>query len=153
MNNIEKFISCFAGAFIVDLFNALYPELIILSLLMVADYISGILAAKKESLKHPGSKKYGISSQIGIEGIFKKAGYIFTILVAICLDFIVYKFSSEIGITFKGKTFFGVLVTLWIITNELISILENCARMGVKLPHNLEKILKDIQTNITDKTD
>lgn len=60
------------SALIVDLFNVLYPELIMLSLLMVTDYISELLAVKKESLDHPGNTKYDLSSKIGIKGILKK---------------------------------------------------------------------------------
>ena len=48
------------------------PILIILLLLMSLDYISGMLAARKEGLEHPDNKKYGGNSKKGILGIYKK---------------------------------------------------------------------------------
>ena len=58
--------------------------------LMAIDYISGMLAAKTEALTHPGNKRYGWSSKRGLIGIYKKIGYILTVLVALCTDFIIF---------------------------------------------------------------
>ena len=74
------------------------PALILLLLLMITDYISGMLASKKEAVEHPNSKKYGWSSKKSIIGIYKKAGYIVTILAAISTDYILYALLGEKGI-------------------------------------------------------
>ncbi|WP_394522953.1 phage holin family protein [Lacrimispora sp. JR3] len=55
-------------------------------------------------------------------GIYKKASYIFMILVAASTDYIIYKFSAEIGMEFPNKTIFALLVSMWLIINGLISI-------------------------------
>lgn len=39
------------------------PVIGLLVILMVADYISGMLASKKEALEHPGDANYGWSSK------------------------------------------------------------------------------------------
>jgi phage-related holin len=43
---------------------------------------------------------------------------------------------------------FGLMVTIWLIINELLSILENAVRMGAKLPSILKKVLAELQSNI-----
>ena len=60
----------------------LYPLLKVLFILMIIDYISGMLASKKEALDHPNDKNYGWSSKKSAIGIYKKIGYIVTICVA-----------------------------------------------------------------------
>ncbi|MDE5933945.1 MAG: phage holin family protein, partial [Lachnospiraceae bacterium] len=110
------------------------PALILLLLLMITDYTSGMLASKKEAVEHPNSKKYGWSSKKSIIGIYKKAGYILTILVAVSMDYIVYDLLREMGIEYRVKTFFGFLVTIWLTINELLSIMENAGRLGVEIP-------------------
>lgn len=110
------------------------PALILLLLLMITDYISGMLASKKEAVEHPNSKKYGWSSK-SIIGIYKKAGYIVTILAAISTDYILYALLGEMGIAYQTKTFFGFLVTIWLTLNELLSILENAGRLGSLFPN------------------
>lgn len=39
------------------------PSLSLLIFLMILDYISGMLAAKKEAIEHPDDQKYGWSSK------------------------------------------------------------------------------------------
>lgn len=126
--------------------------MILLITLMSLDYISGMLASKKEAIEHPHNKKYGWSSKKSIIGIYKKVGYVLTIFVAISTDFIIFKFLEEItGIDSLKNTKFGLLVTVWFILNELLSILENAVRMGVRLPASLKNILTDLRKNIEEE--
>lgn len=46
---------------------------------------------------------------------------------------------------------FGLLVIIWLILNELLSILENAGRMGVNLPSFLVKVLSDMQNELENK--
>ena len=61
----------------------LLPALSFLGVLMVIDYVSGMLAAKKESFENPNDSRFGWSSKRSILGIYKKLGYILTIFVAV----------------------------------------------------------------------
>ena len=126
------------------------PALILLILLMITDYFSGMLASKKEAVEHPNNKKYGWSSKKSIIGIYKKAGYILTILVAISTDYILYALLGEMGIEYQIRTVFGFLVTIWLTINELLSILENAGRMGVALPKFLTDILAEMKKDMDD---
>ena len=118
--------------------------------LMIIDYISGMLAAKKEALENPGDSKYGWSSKKSVLGIYKKLGYMLTILVAVSIDYLIFKFAKEIGLEFGSNTIFGLLVTIWFIINELLSILENVGRMGTELPEFLKRVLSELKNDLDD---
>lgn len=149
---VKRVLTTIMGAWIGERLGVLFPLLVLLTVLMIADQVSGILASKKEALDYPNDNQYGISSKKFIKGIYKKAGYILIILVAISTDYIIFKFSSEIRIEVKYNTIFGLLITVWLITNELLSILENAGRMGAVLPEFLKKILSELRNNIEDKS-
>ena len=116
----EKGILTVMGAGIGNKFGMLLPALSFLGVLMVIDYVSGMLAAKKESFENPNDSRFGWSSKRSILGIYKKLGYILTIFVAVSIDYLIFKFAKEIGLTFGTNTIFGLLVCVWFIINELI---------------------------------
>lgn len=149
--NNGKMVIVAIGTWISNMLGLLYPIVILLAILMMVDYVSGILAARKEALDNPESQGCGLNSKKGIVGIYKKFGYMVTIFVAICIDFLVYKFSKELGISIESNTLFGVLVTIWFVINELISILENVKRLGVSLPQFLDRILAEVKKGIDEK--
>ncbi len=124
------------------------PALVLLMFLMIADYVSGMLASKKEAAEHPNNKRYGWSSQKSIIGIYKKFGYILTVFVAISTDYVIYALLGEMGIEYQMKTTFGFIVTIWLVINEMLSLLENAGRMGVKLPKFLLDILAEMKKDI-----
>lgn len=146
--NMLKGIAAMVCAVIGNELEMISPALILLLLLMITDYFSGMLASKKEAVEHPNSKKYGWSSKKSIIGIYKKAGYILTILAAISTDYILYALLGEMGIEYQTKTFFGFLVTIWLTLNELLSILENAGRLGVALPQFLMNILVEMKKDV-----
>lgn len=154
MNNkfltIKSFLTFFI-ALLDNKFGLICPSLTLLFLLMIIDYISGMLAAKKEGMEHPNDAKYGWSSKKSIIGIYKKVGYILIVLVAISTDYIIFKIINELGISYQTNTMFGLLVIIWLILNELLSILENVGRMGVNLPSFLVKVLSDMQNELENK--
>lgn len=147
-HNLLKGVITGVATLIGDILGLVGPAMILLCILMIVDYVSGMLASKKEAVEHPKGKKYGWNSKKGIIGIYKKVGYLLTILVAISTDYIIFRFIKEIGIDYNTNTFFGLLVVIWFILNELISILENAGRMGVMLPGFLMKILSEIKGKI-----
>lgn len=145
MINVEKFLPHF---FIKN--DSLFNILSILSLAMLIDYITGMLAAKREGIEHPDNPNYGWNSKKSIRGIYKKVGYIVIDLVSIITDYLIYTISKQLELSFNHKTIFGILVSLWLIINELISILENSARMGAQLPKFLQKVLAELKKDVED---
>lgn len=145
---LEKSAMGIISAWIMDQFGLLFPAVSLLTILMITDYISGMLASKKEALDNPDNNLYGWNSRKSRIGIYKKASYIFMILAAVSTDYVIYKFSTEIGIKFEHKTIFGLLVSVWLIINELISILENAGRMGARMPEFLQKVLTELRSKM-----
>lgn len=124
----------------------LLPVMCLLLVAMIMDYITGMLASKRESLDHPNDPAYGWSSKRGAEGIIKKVGYLCIIAVAMIVDYIILHVAAQIGLEISLKAFFGLLVAVWYILNELLSIIENAGRMGAAVPSWLAKyvaVLKD----------
>ena len=146
----EKGMLSIVGAWISNKLGILLPAIGMLIILMIIDYISGMLASKKEAFENVADNS-GWNSRCSILGIYKKMGYMLTVLVAISIDYIIYKFAEEMGVNYGTSTIFGLLVTVWFIINELISILENIGRMGTELPDFLKKVLTELKKKIREK--
>ena len=68
------------------------------------------------------------------------------IAVAMRVDYVLATVSGTLGLTMPASTFFGLLVAVWYLLNELLSIIENAGRMGADVPEWLLKyisVLKD----------
>ncbi|XEC93264.1 holin family protein [Paenibacillus tarimensis] len=100
-----------------------WPEA--LTLLLVAmgiDYITGVAAAVKE-------KK--LNSDVGFWGLARKGLTLLVIILAHRIDILL-----EVGdMTKLGAIFFYI-------ANELLSITENCGRIGLPLPGQIRKIIE-----------
>ncbi len=126
----------------------LLPTLVLLFLLMAVESFSGILVTEKETLDHPDSRKpRHIRSKI-LTSLYRKTGCILTVLAALSMDFLIHKYAAELGIQADNKTLFGLLVTIWFILNELLSILKNAGCLGAKLPKFLSKSIQKIKNDI-----
>lgn len=129
----------------------LLPVITILTIAMILDYITGMLASKQEALEHPENPAYGWSSKRGKQGIIKKFGYLCVIAVAIMVDWIILHVAAEAGLQVTLKAFFGLLVAVWCILNELLSIIENAGRMGANVPSWLSKYVAVLKNKIDSK--
>ncbi|MBP1040358.1 phage holin family protein [Vagococcus sp. BWB3-3] len=146
-----KFILVTFGAIVSAQLRILYPVLIFLIIEMIFDYGSGVAAAKYEKLKFPEDKTKGLSSKIGFMGILKKSMYGVLVVVGMTVDFLVVHLASELGIQFPYPAFFGLLVAVWLILNDALSILENCVRMDLGIPPFLEKVVMALKIKVEDK--
>ena len=130
----------------------LFPVLCVFMCMMIVDYITGMIASKQESLDHPDDPTYGWSSKKGSKGIIKKVGYLCVIAVAMVVDFIITKVSAEVGLQLNVKAFFGLLVSVWYLLNELLSIIENAGRMGVAVPDWLQRYIAALKGSLDDQS-
>ena len=117
---------------------------IVLIAVMIIDYLSGMSAAWIVG---------ELSSKKGIKGILKKVGYLALVCVGIGVDFIIRYCIEQIGVNIEFKMLFGLIVTVWLIINELLSILENLSRMGVPVPQWLTKITNKLKISVDSKAD
>lgn len=141
------------GAYLSSRLGILFPVLCLLLGMMVLDYVSGMLASKKEALDHPGDTSYGWSSKKGAKGIIKKLGYMCAIAVAMVVDYVIMMMAEKFGWQVPIKVFFGLAVTVWYLLNELLSIIENVGRMGADVPIWLQNYIAVLRDKIdTDHT-
>ena len=147
MNSTEvKTIQVVASAVITGLLYYLgivAVPIIILVIAMIIDYITGMMSAWLNA---------ELSSKKGIKGIVKKISYLALVAVAMIVDWLICCGLQQINVNIKYSVFFAVLVTVWLIINELISVLENLSRMGVPIPNFLKKLINRLKTTV-DKGD
>lgn len=125
--------------------------LLILAAAMAIDYLTGMLASKTEALDHPDDPAYGWNSKKGAKGILKKVGYLCIIAVAMMVDWVILHVAADIGFEINVKAFFGIMVTVWYLLNEMLSIVENAGRMGAPVPDWLKKYIAVLKDKIEQK--
>ena len=125
-------------------FNVLLIPLAILLVVMLIDYITGMAGA---------SYSGKLSSRAGIMGILKKAGYFALIAVGMVADYLISSALVKIGIDLKITYCFGMIITIWLIINELISILENLGELNVPLPSFLVNIIKTLKSKVEEQAE
>ena len=120
-------------------FSILAVPIIVLMTVMVIDYITGMVSAWHNAK---------LSSKKGVFGIIKKLCYLALVCVGMGVDWLIYSGMTQVGITMNYTVFFGILVAIWLIINELISILENLNRIGVPLPKFITVIVKKLKNTV-----
>ena len=125
-------------------FNALAVPLIVLLVMMIIDYISGMSAAWREGV---------LNSKKGVDGIIKKVGYMALVAVAMGVDYLIFSGFAAVNVSVGFEMLFGILVAVWLIINEMISILENLSRLGVPIPQFLTKVVKRLRISAEGKAD
>ena len=116
--------------------QALVLPVALLGVAMACDYFSGVAAAWITNK---------LSSRVGIVGIIKTVGYALLVVVGIVVDWVIHYAAEMLGWPSVNFYYFGLLVTVWITLNECISITENVARMGVKVPSFLQKVIEKLK--------
>lgn len=118
--------------------------IIILICTMIIDYATGMMSAWLNA---------ELSSKKGIKGIVKKVSYLALVAVAMIVDWLICCGLQQINVDIKYSVFFAVLVAVWLIINELISVLENLSRMGVPIPNFLKKLINRLKNTVDEKGD
>ncbi len=126
-----------AGAAVVGALAGLLGEwnvmLTALAVLMVLDYLSGLLCAWRGV--SPKTVTGGVSSKVSFDGLAKKAFIMLIVLLATILDHVID----------MGSAVFQTAATMYYIANEGISILENAALLGVPFPERMKKTLEAVK--------
>ena len=110
----------------------------------VTDYITGILASQY--------REEQVSSYKGIRGIYKKVGMWILIFVGWIMDMLINYTVQYIGLTIALPYIVATVVAVWLICNEIISILENMIDMDVAIPPFLMPLAQMIRGQVEDKT-
>ncbi len=125
VGDMLRWIGASLAAVITYAFGGADRWLIGLLVVVVIDYLSGVIAA---ALEHK------LSSRKGLVGILKK-------VLIFCVVAVAHVIDSATGAD-------GVLRALtigFLLANEGISVLENCGRCGVPLPKKLLAVLEQLR--------
>lgn len=106
----------------------------------VMDYITGLAAAHRRNQK--------VSSYVGVLGIAKKVCMWLLIAVGAVVDWLLMYCGASLGFEIHLPMLAASLVAVWLIVNEVISILENIGDIGVPLPGFLTKIVQGLKSKI-----
>lgn len=142
MISIVKSIMVAVTGYISLKLGILAPLFLILFIAMVIDYISGMIAA---------AQKGELNSKKGTLGILKKLGFLVTIAVALIVDQLIFYAAQQFGIAVSFVCAFGVLTTIWLTLNELLSIIENLGEIGVPIPQFLKKVILSLKNSVEKK--
>lgn len=134
----------FAGAVgaLAAYLNVLAVPLVVLVAVMVVDWFTGMAGA---------SATGKLSSRVGVIGIIKKLCYLALVVVGGVIDYLINSALVSIGISLQINYCFGMIITVWLIINELISILENLGEMGVPLPSFLTGMIKTLKGKVEEQ--
>ena len=117
--------------------SALVVPLAVLIAVMLADYASGMAKAW--------------SAGKLLRGILKKLGYLVLVGVAGVVDWLVRYGLTQVGVEVSFQFLMAAMVIVWLIINELISILENVAALGGPVPGFLRKLLTRLKVAVETK--
>ena len=136
MKNIDKIKYTFITVFtaINGFLGSLATPFYILVLTNILDYLTGIGAAV-----YRGER---VSSETGFHGIAKKVCMWLLVLVGYIVDYIIISMGQTMHIEFGFSCLVAAAVVFWLLANELISILENVADIGVPMPAFLMKAVE-----------
>lgn len=118
-------------SFLMWLLGGFDVALQVLFVMIVLDYLSGVLV---------GYKKGELSSKKGKEGIIKKIGILMCVIVAVLAD-------KVMGTDNLLRT----AIIICFVGNEGISVLENATNLGVPIPAKLTDALLQLKGKEEDK--
>ena len=111
----------------------------------VVDYATGLAASKYRNVP--------INSYKGIRGIIKKVCMWLLVVIGAWIDILINYAMEYIGTEFELPFVVATVVCVWIVANEIISILENMIDIGVNLPPFLMPLVKRIKTTVENTAD
>ena len=111
----------------------------------VSDYGTGLCAAKYRSER--------IDSYKGLRGIVKKVCMWLLIVVGAFIDILLNYAVEYMGFAISLPFIVATIVAVWLIVNEIISILENMTDIGVDMPPFLLPLVKNIKKQVEEKAD
>lgn len=145
LKRIAEFFSAVFGG-IVSFFTGLPPLMLVLLAVMGLDYVTGLICGwRGVSAKTETGR---LSSMAAFTGLLKKAVIIAMVLLASLVD---QAIAMSAGVEFAAVT--GA-TCLWFVASEGLSIVENAASLGVKIPKALQRALEIMQdSGQEDKTE
>lgn len=127
------------AAWLLAEFRYYAPALALLLFSMALDYLTGMLRAWLRG---------ELSSSTGLRGLVKKLCYMLGVCTGFAVDLLLLLAAGSFGLTEEVPVFFGMLGTVMLTGNELLSVLENLGQIGVPLPRSLKAALTRLQERL-----
>ena len=118
------------------LYSCVSEMIIVLAILMIFDWITGCMVAKKEG-------RYDHES--GTWGAVKKLFYIVIIVTGYLADITITVFAHKAGLDFNTYGALGFAVTFYLIGNEGVSVYTNALRLGLPVPRFLINVFNNFK--------
>ena len=137
-NRIQALVTTIMGV-LSSLLGALFVPVLLLVACNIIDYATGLMAA-------PYRKDGKISSYKSFRGILKKISMWILVIVGSLMDQMVTYTASMFGWRNPVSFLIACLVAIWLVCNEIISILENVQDVGLQLPKWMLPLVKHIKS-------
>lgn len=118
---------------------------LVLVVLNIFDYATGLVASKYRA--------ENISSYKSLRGIAKKVCMWLLIAIGGMVDWLLMFAANKVGINITICFLVSSAVAVWLIANEIISILENMKDIGVSFPPFLIPLVSRIKTQTEKKVE
>lgn len=141
MEKIKVIITAIVSALMSWLGILAIPVLLLVGCNLI-DYGTGLCAAKYRAER--------IDSYKGLRGIVKKVCMYLLVIIGAFVDILIQYAVSAAGIELAVPFIVATIVAVWLVVNEIISILENMIDIGVNMPPFLLPILKYIKKQVED---
>lgn len=141
MNYAKVFITTIASL-LSSMLGVLYVPVLLMVACNVIDYITGLWAAPKRPADG------GISSYRSMAGIIKKVTMWLLVVVGAIVDQLLSYACTVMGYQIHLTFLVACIVAIWIICNELISILENMVDIGISIPAFLLPLVVNLKNQI-----
>lgn len=135
-------------SFLASVLGILYVPVLLMVASNVIDYITGLLAARNRS-----GEDGKISSYRSMQGIIKKVTMWLLVVVGAIVDQMILYACEVMGYEIHLTFLVACVVAIWIVCNELISILENMVDIGIDLPEFLMPLVRNLKSSIDHITD
>ena len=68
------------------------------------------------------------------------------------VDYLISSALVHVGVDILVNYCFGMMISVWLIINELLSILENLGRLGIPLPDFLVRAVERLRDGVDRRT-
>lgn len=139
-NHTIKVIVTGVTGFLSSLLGILYIPVLLMVACNIIDYFTGLAAAKY--------RDQNWNSYKGMKGITKKVCMWLLVVVGAITDQLLKYAMETIGLQLPFTFMVACIVAIWIICNEIISILENMVDIGVPIPPFFKPIIKNLKSQV-----
>ena len=134
-----------AGTLLSSWLGILYVPVLILVCCNVIDYATGLVAAKY--------REESVNSYKSIKGIAKKICMWLLVAVGAMPDWLLSYAADTVGISIRLNFVVASVAAVWLIANEIISILENIKDIGAPLPPFLMRLAENVKSQAEKRAD